>query len=262
MSYSTIAGWDAPTGAALSGVSVGDVGMVVCVRIAPKAGNTLLLGPAADGSCPHVVYSPDRAPDGTTAMQEYDSMTGLGGQIVGPKPRVIQASSFSKRQRAYRIDLGVPFQCPWPAAGWGIDGGATAGGIVSPQDVEVVSSVPLTSAIGRTVGLVDGSGRRAYDMSRRTYYTEGRPPLTPPTLTYRNVGVTPVEIPYGAVAIQVWAPCVVTFTDPNGATEDVTATPGAPLRLGSYQLGTTFQLPGGVAPPAPVQRLVFILEIA
>ncbi len=260
MTTGTIVKWDAPNEASLSGCAVRDCGAVVCVRIAPQGTGGAPLGPAADGSCPRIYYVPTREPDGTGAFQQVDARSLETGEVVGRRPRVRVNESFSDKKNTYAIDIGVPFVCPWP--GIFRIGGGNAGGLASPQDVSIVISEPVLD--GATTEVCDMTASSLSESYPFTRYRElGARPKSPPTLTFRNITTTPIAIPYGAIGVQVWTTTTVRFKDPAGAADDVTITGGPPVRLGAYALGTTFELPpGGASPATPIQRIVFILEIA
>lgn len=256
MATGTIVSWPAPDEAPLSGLAVADRGAVVTVRIAPQSG-AAALGPAPDGTMPRVIYFPDREPDGTGGFQEVDARTLLaGGPLVGPRPRTVVNSSFPDKKHGYAVDIGCPFPCAW-AGHFRIGGGAAAGGLPSPQDVEIVIQRPELSG---TVLQVVGAQTEAY--TRIRYSLLGGRPLRSPACSFRNITTTPVMIPYGAVAVQVPTTAIVRFTDPGGASDDVTIEAGEPFQLGSYQLGTMFALPPTVvAPPPAIVRISFILEM-
>lgn len=253
MANPTIMGWDAPASAPLSGCSVNDYGSVVCVRIAPVDMDGAALGPDAFGVCPRLVYTPIREPDGTGGMQMFNASTGQLGPFVHDRPRTVLSSSFPKKTNSYSIDLGKPFVAPW-AGHFGLEGGSTIEGVVSRQNVEIVISTP---AILGT--LMRASDRIGTEFTRHLLRVLGQRPMSPPTLTYQNITTTPLDVPYGAVAVQVPATAIIAFANPPGAPINVTLQPGAPMPLGFFSSGT-FALPAVGALDVPL--ISFILEIA
>lgn len=251
MAVGTIVQWDAPDQVPLSGCAVGDVGAVVTVRIRPRAG-AAALGPEADGTCPRVIYFPDRAPDGTGALQEVDANSLRLGKIVGQRPRTVVNSSFADKAPGYPVDLGCSFLCPH-AGHFQIGGGAAVGGLPSPQDVEIVIQRPeLSGTSSSVVGALD----HAYDRVR--YSLLGSRPSRSPTVSY--VGVTgAVEIPHGARRVLITAAEGLALALP-GSVATVSPLPaGTWLDLGVYagMVGATFASNGRAIP-----LVVFEMELA
>lgn len=184
--------WDCPNQEGIGVVS--DAGVVVTVTIVRRPGEPNVT--ALNGVPPHVIYVPDVAPLGTGAFQQWDPRTGAVGAIVGATPRANRIISGAQNQQPfYRISLGCPFVAPF-AGRILLDGGTVPAGGTSAHDVIFQRSRPE----------LRGEMEHAIDLNHtiiahRLSLLGVRP--EDPTMTYVNVGSTPIDIPRGAQSIHV-----------------------------------------------------------
>lgn len=260
MATGTIRAWEAPNRTSLGEVS--DHGVVVNVRFAPQEGQPAVV-PDASGIMPHVEYVAEREPQGTTSFQTYNPVTNQVGPPLGRPLRHNITSSFASNIATYWIDVNTPFVCPWPGRIW-IAGGAVGSGSrasISRCDVEFVRSRPefvsdefefvadqtflprdlLNFYKDAGVPITDLSAL-PYSFKRRFTFSQGTKPLLAPTITFCNVGNTPVPIPYGAKSFQTDADSQVVFIPPGGvAGHDqvtVTSNRSGQMQIGSFVGGT------------------------
>lgn len=289
--FGSFAGWPAPTESPLSGCTVADFGVVVTVRIAPQAPGTEAPQPDDFGIPPHLIYYPDREPQGTGAMQEFDAGSLRLGEVVGLRPRTAFATSGPNKRLFYRIDLGCPFVATWPGQ-FSIAGGKTSTGAELMQDIEVTLQRPELSGTEMMVVQSEGtfspdklskitrdlaegmdleaavlsSGGSSAPFPRIRYSLQGMRPTEPPTMTYIGTNsLSPLEIPYGATAVMVDnSGFPVQFAVPGGYSKTVRVPAGVWMPLGYFGgvLGATFVASGDPEPPPSFGAISFRLRIA
>jgi hypothetical protein len=238
--------WNAPERTPIRYVD-GD-GQVVTVRIAPQDGAACLF-PDAAGVPPRVLYTPDREPVGVGPWARQPTIFGrlfaelmntdlyglededierifapqgemhffdyiknkIADQFFDDRPRTFVTSSFANKRPFYQIDLGCSFSCPWPGLIELCGGAPTGVGVTtSQQDVEIVVQKP---EIGGSIRFVADAAQQLF--LKHALSLRGERPRAAPTMTYFNVGTTPIQVPLGAVAVQTSEDGQLVFTIPG-----------------------------------------------
>lgn len=225
-------------------VTAVDAGGVVLVRINPTDSDAILAQDAS-GIPPHMVFTADMVPRGTTATIAKDPFGGVAEVGDRPTTMITDQLAIDNASVEFFLDVGRPFLAPC-AGNISIEGGAFTendGGdtpqaayeinvqIVMPQRVAL--GEPFTPPILNTI--ID---RR--DIERQT----GEWFRRRPTMTYLKVGSTPVQIPRGAVDVTVNVTQNVKFNLGGNGSAHATGTlslsvpAGFPMPLGILSQGT------------------------
>ncbi len=234
--------WDKPPNRKF--VTAVDAGAVVLVRINPSK-PTATLAQDANGVPPHLVFIADIASRGTTA----NVATNAFGNVVevGEKPTATGTDQLGidKGSTEFFLDVGRAFLCPF-AGTIAIEGGvftATDGGVVTTTPYEINAQVVMPQEIAITMPFRVGGNVLKIDR-RYVERQTGEWIRRRPTMTYFKVGATPVQIPRGAVDVQVNATQNVIFqlggnvvAHPLG-TLSLSIPAGPPLPLGFISQGT------------------------
>lgn len=234
-----------------------DAGVVVLVRINP-ATKTAVLKQDANGVPPHLVFIADVAPRGTNAKVARDVFDNVAE--VGERPTAqitdqlsIDVSPLSQpggQAIEFLLDVGRAFLCPVSGTiaieGGAFsqdDGGATPTGA---YEINIQTIMPQEVEIGMPW---DVTGHPILDR-RCVQRMTGEYVRRRPTMTYLKVGTTPVQIPRGAVDVQVNATQNVDFNLGGNPPAHATGTlnlsvpAGPPMPLGFLSQGT-FNSHGG-----------------
>lgn len=221
-----------------------DAGAVVLVRINPTSSSAILGQHLTTGVPPHLVFTADIAPQGTTAMVA----TNAYGQVaeVGERPTAIGIDQLAidNAKIEYWLDIGRAFLAPFPGM-ISIEGGAwtqndAAAFPEAPYEINVQLVMPQKIELGMPFST------RAYPIVnwREVERQTGEWIRRRPTMTYFKVGSTHVQIPRGAVDVTVNVTQNVRFhLGGNGgghATGDLTLSvpAGFPMPLGFLSQGT------------------------
>lgn len=217
-----------------------DAGTVVLVRFAPSSPSAVLVADAT-GVLPHLVFRATLAPAGTTAFQQFaeDPISGLimATETQGERPTTYLDDPLTRDagHSDFDLDAGQAIFLPYPGT-MSLKGGAIAVGTTAPYEVNVQVVTPRVVDMEYADPVIAlGTAWR-----RHVFHQTGLIPRKRPTMTFAGVGATLLQVPRGAVSVQVATAQNITFNfgglpPPLGPVATVVALqPGHPMPLGAF----------------------------